>query len=224
VSIDAMEASGPSVWAFATRWEEKQRRGVWMRSEDGGATWTQPALPRGMNDVTHVYRESPTTAYVATAGFNAGGVFWRTTDGGTTWTRVPTPKDQGVHEIPSHGTRIEHIATVGDRLVVREYGMVFVTRADSIRWRRLDDVEYVTADRKRGELFVLTDKLEAAMLDRELRMVWRTSDRIPSSRSRDVEEVVAHAGTGWVTMSQGEIYEARDGRLRVVRPGGDRAR
>jgi len=216
--VDAMAALGRSVWVIATRWEDKTRRGMFLRSGDGGERWERPALPAEMNDVTGLYRATPETAYASTAGFNRGPVFWRTADGGDHWSPVPTPHDQKVHEVPSSGVRVEQIATVGQWLVVREYGRVFVSRADSVRWRPLDGIEHVAADRERGRLFVLTESLHAAVLDSGLRELWRSADRVPDGRPSNIEKVLARDGVGYVSMSNGAIYAARDGVLRRARP------
>src|SRR3989442_1335488 len=146
--VDDMSAVGASVWLLGTRWENDKRRGLFLRSNDGGATWERPALPPQLNDITPLYRVSQSTAYLATAGFNRGPVFWITTDSGNSWKPIATPHDKGLHKVPSYGVRVEQIATVGDWLLVGEHGVVFVSRADSIKWRRLDGIEQVSADRE----------------------------------------------------------------------------
>ena len=219
--VDDIAAASASVWVFGTRWENHQRRGLFLRSSDGAATWERAPLPAALNDVTHLYRVSPSTAYVATMRSDRQPVFWRTTDGGATWQSIHTPHDKGLHKVPSYGVRVEEIATAGDWLVVREYGVVFVSRADLIQWRRLEGIEHVAADVERDQLFVLTDSLHAEMLDRNLNVVWRTKDRIPDrgpGEPTNVEKALARGGIGYVSMSQGEVYEARDGTLRRVQP------
>jgi hypothetical protein len=218
VSIDEMAARGPSVWVVATRWDHNKRRGVFMRSEDGGASWVLPGLPPKLNDANHLYRISQSSALLATAGFNKGPVFWRTTDSGNSWIPIPTPRDKGLNKVPSNGTRIEQIATAGEWLVVREYGAMFVSRTDSIEWRRVDGIEDVAADRERDGLFVLTDSLQAEMLDRDLRVLWKSDERIPAVSATDVEKVLARDGVGYVSLSHGEIYQAREGHLVLVQP------
>ena len=221
--VDAMEAIGPSVWVFATRWEDDTtRRATFLRSDDGGATWERPTLPAQLNNISHVYRVSASNAYVATWRSNHGPVFWRTSDSGTTWTPIATPHDQGLLEIPTSGVRVEQIAAVGEWLVVREYGVVFASRTDSLGWRRLAGVKYVAADRERNRLFVLTDSLHAEVLDPNLAVVWRSEDRIPVADATNVEKILAHGGIGYVSLSNGSVYEARDGTLQLVRPQGPR--
>ena len=216
--VDDMSAIGASVWIMATRWVGARRRGAFLRSHDGGQTWERPALPARLNDITHLYRVSPQNAYVATAGYNGGPVFWHTLDSGGTWSPVPTPSEQGIHHVPPYGSRVEEIATVGKWLLVREYGAVFVSRADTIHWARLDGVEYVAPDLARDQLFVLTDSLRAATLDRDLGVLWQSEDRIPYSWPTNIEKVLARDGVGFVCMSRGAVYEARAGLLSEVRP------
>lgn len=67
---------------------------VWMRSEDGGATWTSASLGAHIQMITDVYFSSPDTGYVF-GGTNANiqlsnARIIRTTDGGATWTTVYT--------------------------------------------------------------------------------------------------------------------------------------
>jgi hypothetical protein len=216
--VDDMSAIGASVWIMATRWVGARRRGAFLRSHDGGQTWERPALPARLNDITHLYRVSPQNAYVATAGYNGGSVFWHTLDSGGTWSPVPTPSEQGIHHVPPYGSRVEEIATVGKWLLVREYGAVFVSRADTIHWARLDGVEYVAPDLSRDQLFVLTDSLRAATLDRDLGVLWQSEDRIPYSWPTNIEKVLARDGVGFVCMSRGAVYEARAGLLSEVWP------
>ena len=217
-SVDAIAAVGPSVWAFGNRWDHDNRRGTFLRSADAGRTWQRVALPPQLNDVTGVYRVSERAAYVATNGAKQPFAFWRTTDNGDHWTGIPTPHDQHLHTVPSYGVRLEQIATVGDWLVVREYGAVFVARADSMRWRPLAHAEHIAADRAGDRLFVITDSLTALMLDKDLRPVWQSTERIAASDANDLEQVVAFGGTGYVSTSHSLIYEARDGTLRRVTP------
>lgn len=217
-NVSAIAAVGPSAWAFATQLENEERLTVFLRSADGGKTWERAALPTGVDYVTDLYRVSPDTAYLAIAGFDPGPVFWRTTDGGDHWEPVPTPHDQGLHRVPDYGVHVEEIATVGDHLVVREYGRVFSTRTDSIRWRAMNGIEHVAADRARDRLFILTDGLEPAMLDRKFGLVWRGDRRIPRTKPSEVEAIAAFDGTGYVVMLQGEIYEVRDGTVRLRQP------
>lgn len=219
VAIDAMEALGRSVWVFATRWENEQRLATFLRSRDGGETWERPMLPATLADVTGLYRASPSVAYVSTMSSRETPrrpVFWRTTDGGASWVPIPTPHDQGVHEVPSYGVRIEQIAPVGKWLLVREYGNVFVSSVDSIAWRPRKDLDRVATDRHRDQLFALTDALQAAMLDRDLNLIWRTEGRVPDTRDDYVNKLLARDGIGYVSMGHGQVYEARDGRLTLV--------
>ena len=216
--IEALGGIGRSLWAFTTREENEQPRGVFLRSNDGGATWERPPLPEGMYYITGLHRVSEAVAYASTTSSHRAPrpEFWRTTDGGANWSPVPTPHDQRVHEVPVHGVRIEDIAPVGDWLVVREYGKVFVSKADSIAWRPREDLSYVAADRQRNQLFALTDAMHAVMLDRNLNVIWRTEGRVPDSSPSDVVKLVASGGVGYVSMIHGEIFEARDGKLTLV--------
>jgi hypothetical protein len=101
--------------------------------------------------------------------------------------------------------------------VVREYGHVFVSRAVNIDWRPLAGISDFVADPNHERLFALTNDLHLEMLDRDLAVLWKTNDGIPSKDAK-VESLVATNAAGFVTMSFGEIYEARDGNLRVRRP------
>ena len=218
-SVDAMAAIDSSVWLFAPRFKGNTRLAAFRRSEDGGATWSESPLPKTLTDVDIVYRVSPSTAYAATAAYDKKTpAFWVTADGGGSWKSIPTPGDQGLTNIPSYGSRVERIASVGDWLVVREYGHVFVSRADSIDWRPLAGISDFAADPNHQNLFALTNDLHLEMLDRDLAVLWKTSDGLPSKEANNVESLVATNAAVFVTMSHGEIYEARDGNIRVRRP------
>ena len=216
--VDEVAALGASVWAFATRFESGRRRTYFLLSRDGGVTWTHRAIPEDMNDITGLVRVSPLLAYGSTAG-RAGPAFWATEDGGETWTSVPTPHDQGVHTVPSYGVRVEEIAVVGPWLAVREYGRVFVTRRDTIAWRALDNAEHVASDRTHDRLFVVTEDNRAAWLDARLEVVQPIEGQIPPARPTNIEKILAWNGLGFVSMSHGDIYVARDGWLQRLVAG-----
>lgn len=217
-SIGDLQALGRSVWALADYFAGKTRRSMLLRSADGGTTWTRSSVPAELYSVTHLYRSTPLVAYAATTGSSQTKVFWRTTDGGDTWVDLPTPKDQTLNDVPSYGVRIEEIAVVGRWLIVREYGKVFVSAADSIHWRAFSDVNRFAADRERDQLFVLTSTMQPMMLDHEFAMVWQCTGHVPSSFAKDVEQLVAHDGVGYVSTSHGEVYQAQPGKFRVQRP------
>jgi hypothetical protein len=99
---------------------------------------------------------------------------------------------------------------------VREYGAVFVTRPDSIHWRRLPDLEDIAADRERDQLFALTKDHRPEMLDAQLNVIWQCREKI--ANPTDIEGILAQDGVGYVWMSRGTIYEARDGTLRNRQP------
>lgn len=217
--VDEIEALGRSVWVFGTRWEGDERRGTFLRSEDAGQTWEQPTLPPKMNDIWRIYRISPREAYVSTTSRDhPNDVFFRTTDGGESWSRVPTPHDQGVHKVPYGGIRVHEIASVGPWLLVLEFGSVFITRRDDIRWRQLDDARYIAADRTRDLLFVLTKSLRAKLLDADLSPVWTTTSRVGNGDPSDIEKIIVRDGTGFISMIDSDIYEAREGKLRLLEP------
>jgi len=219
VWVDDMTAIGKSVWVVGTHWEnDTTRRATFLTSHDGGGTWTVVALPPQLNDIGHLYRVSQAVAYVSVWGYKHGPYLWRTADSGRSWSVVPTPFEQHVSRIPESGVHIEEIATVGSWLAVREYGEVYVTRADSVTWRQLEGIAHVAADTVRNELFVLTKSQNAEMLDSNLNVLWRTQDRIPGGNENAVEKVLARDGTGFVSITKSDVYEARDGVLQLVRP------
>ena len=219
VWVDEMAAIGKSVWVFGTHWEsDTARRATFLESQDGGETWMPVALPARLDDVDHLYRISRAVAYVSVSGYDHGPYLWRTADSGKSWSVVPTPFEQHVNKIPEGGVHIEEIATVGAWLTVREYGEAFVTRADSVQWRQLEGIEHVAADTMRNQLFVLTKSQNAEMLDSSLNVLWRTKDRIPGGDQNDVEKVLARDGTGFVSITSSDVYEARNGMLQLVHP------
>ena len=217
-SVDVLDAIGASVWGFASYFDHEDRRTAFLRTTDGGVTWTRAPLPPRVRDVTNVYRVSPAVAYIATSGDSLQPAFWLTSDGGKSWLPMPTPKDQKVNDVPTDGVRIERIALVGEWLVVREYGKVFVTHPDSIGWRRLPDLTDIAADRERDHLFALTKNSTPEMLDANLAVIWKCRDKIPNPD--DIDGILARDGAGYVWTGHSAIYEARDGTLRVRKPKG----
>ena len=217
--VDEMAAIGKSVWVFGTYWKnDTTRRATFLMSHDGGGTWIEVALPPQLNDVDHLYRVSRAVAHISVSGYEHGPYLWRTADSGSSWSVVPTPFEQHVNRIPESGVHIEEIATVGSWLAVREYGEAYVTRASSVQWRKLEGIEHVAADTVRNQLFALTKSQDAEMLDSNLNVLWRTQDRIPGGNENEVEQVLARDGTGFVSITSSNVYEARDGVLRLVRP------
>jgi hypothetical protein len=98
--------------------------------------------------------------------------------------------------------------------VVKEFGAVFATRADSIAWRRLVGVEHIAADHITDRMFILSDSLRGQMLDHNLRVLWSTRERVDG----DVEQVQAWNGTGYVSTSKSMVLVARDGAMRTITP------
>lgn len=217
--VNEAAAIGKSVWVFGTRWEnDTTSRPTFLESHDGGETWTVVALPPQLYDIGHLYRVSRVVAYVSVWGYKHGPYLWRTADSGRSWSVVPTPFEQHMNRIPESGVHIEEIATVGAWLAVREFGEAFVTRADSVHWRRLEGIEHVAADTMRSQLFVLTKLQEAEMLDSNLNVLWRTKNRIPGGNENEVEKVIARDGTGFVSVTNSDVFEARNGVLQRVHP------
>ena len=155
---------------------------------------------------------------------DGAAALWRTTDAGAHWSVVPSPHDQKLHQVEEGYTRVEQIATIGDWLLVREHGRVFVTPAASIHWRALPGIRDIASEPGGEGVFVLTDSLQPALLDKDLHTVWKGAPLpIPIEHPSRVKQVVFRGGRGYVTESFGAIHEVRNGKARVVRPA-DRTR
>jgi hypothetical protein len=189
-----------------------------LRSEDGGVTWSASALPARARALNFLHRTSATTGYLATRGEDQHPALWRTTDGGLAWTPVPTPHDQGVQHVGPGRTRVEEIATVDTLLLVREHGKVFVTSARTIRWRSLPGLDHIASEPGSDFLFVLSDSLDASLLDAGLRQVWRGTRPLAEAALADVEQVKWRRNAGYVSMGRGSLHEIRDGRIRTLTP------
>ena len=209
----ALAAIGPSVWA-ATK-SPDARSSAFHRSEDGGKAWSRTTFPPAAKDITGLHRISRSVAYLSGSGDSPAEVFWRTTDGGTTWTPLPTPSDQGLMKLEPHSTRVEQVATAGDWLIVREHGKVFVSPGGEIRWRPLPGVSHIASEVGGENIFVLTDSLHPAFIDRNLRTTWQGT-RLPIDDPTDIEQVLVRRGVAYVS-EVGAIHEIRRGSQRVVR-------
>jgi hypothetical protein len=211
--VGGLASVGQSVWVAGTD-RDGEHASLW-KSADGGRVWAATPLPDPIN---LLYRPTDAVGYLAAAGRDPGGapVFWITSDGGSTWKALPTPRDQGLNRVPSYGSRIEEIARVGDWLVVREYGKVFARATEGGRWRRLPGIDRIATTPNGDQLFVLTDTLTVGIMDRSLRLLWQSSQRIADRA--DVERLLAFGGAGYVVTGGSEIYQAREGTLRLVRP------
>ena len=120
--------------------------------------------------------------------------------------------------IPSYGSRIEQIATIGDWLIVREYGRVFASDAKSIKWRPMSGFHDVASEPDGDRVFVLLDSLRPALLNPDLHFDW-TSDRVlPVAAGSDIEQPIFRYGVGYVPEGFGSIHEIKNKTLRVVRP------
>ncbi len=69
-------------------------------------------------------------------------------------------------------------------------------------------------------MFVLSDSLRPALLDKDLRVEWRSDHRLPLERSY-IEEPIFQGDIGYVMEGHGSIHQIRNRTLRVVRPAPD---
>lgn len=212
--VAAMRAIGSSVWVIAEG--DDDGRTMLHVSDDGGLAWRDLPLPPAMRSVNDLYRISVREAFITASGRDKAVALWRTRDGGAHWTPVATPHDQGLHDVPDYGTRVEQLVSVGRWLVVREHGKVFVSPADTVRWRLMPRADWIAGDRSGTALFVVHDSLEAALLDRDLNPVWTTVERLAVPQGDYLDAVDAHAGAGYVVTGHGLLFEIREGRIRSI--------
>src|SRR6266568_1423257 len=216
--VNAIGAIGQSVWVTG-RIRERDTEGFFV-SADGGKTWRAMPVPEAMRDVNLLHRVSASTAYVATSGREGRPALWRTTDGGSHWLPLQAPSEQHLLRLGESDSRVEQIATIGTSLVVREHGDVFASALDPIRWRRLPGFEAIASERGGTHVFVLIDSLRPALLDKDLRVEWRSDHRLPLERSY-IEEPIFQGDIGYVMEGHGSIHQIRNRTLRVVRPAPD---
>jgi len=214
--VNAIGAIAPSVWVMGSI-RERDMEGFFV-SADGGKTWRAMAVPEAMQDVNLLHRVSASTAYVATSGREGRPALWRTTDGGSHWLPVQTPSEQHLLRLGESDSRVEQVATIGATLVVREHGRVFASAVDPIRWRLLPGFEAIASERGGRHVFVLIDSLRPALLDKDLRVEWRSDRRLPLETGSYIEASVFHGDIGYVTEGPGSIHQIRNKTLRVLRP------
>jgi len=219
VQIDAVRALGQSLWLAATTSERKAA--ALFSSADGGKTWRAMAVPDALRNVNVMYRVSPSTAFLATLGHNGRPALWRTTDAGGHWLPLATPSDQGLLRLGPSDSRVEQIATIGSSVLVTEHGRVFASSTDPIRWRALEGIEAIASEPEGDRVFVLVDSLRPALLDKNLRIGWRSDRLLELQKGSYLEQVAFHGGIGYVTEGYGSIHQIRNKTLRVLRPLSD---
>lgn len=213
-AVSAMRAFDSSVWVITDG--DDDGPSVLHVSDDAGIAWRESALPAAMRSIDDLHRITARHAFVTSSGRDKAVALWRTDDGGAQWAPVATPHDQGLHDVPDYGTRIEQLVTVGRWLVVREHGKVFVSPADAVRWRLMPRADWIAGDRSGNALFVVHDSLGTELLDRELRPVWSTAARLPVPQGDYIDAVDARADIGYVVTGHGLLFEVREGRIRSL--------
>ena len=219
VEVDALGALGQSVW-LAARVQERETEALFS-SSDGGKTWRAMPVPDALRDVDVMYRVSPSTAYLATVGREERPALWRTTDAGIHWLPLPTPSEQGLLRLGPSDSRVEQIATIGTSVLVREHGRVFASPTSPIRWRALRDIDAIASEPDGDHVFVLLDSLRPALLDKDLRVEWRSDRRLELQDGSYIEEPIFGGRIGYVTEGFGSIHQIRNRALRVLRPASD---
>lgn len=214
--VDAMGAIGRSVWVLGRARDSAGER--FFVSADAGVTWRDVRVPDVMRDVNFMHRVSASTAYVATSSREGRPALWRTSDGGDHWVPLQTPSEQHLLRLREFDTRVEQIATIGNNLVVREHGAVFASPVNPIRWRPLADFKAVASEPLGRHIFALTDSLYPALLDRDLRVEWRSDRRLPLGPGSYLESPVFRGDIGYVAEGQGSIHQVRNRALQVLRP------
>jgi hypothetical protein len=214
--VNAIGAIGRSVWVMGGM-RERDTEGFFV-SADGGTTWRAVTVPEAMQDVNLLQRVSAATAYVATSGREGRPALWRTTDGGAHWLPVQTPSEQHLQQLEESDSRVEQIASIGTALVVQEHGRVFASAINPIRWRLLPDFAALASELGGTHLFVLIDSLRPALLDKNLRVEWRSDRELPLQAGSYIEAPVFHGDIGYVTEGPGSIHQIRNKTLRVLHP------
>lgn len=218
--IDAMSVIGGDVWLAAYRIDGAI---TLLRCGDGGKTWAAVPVPRvhGIALGLGLDRSSDSVAFLYAHTDDGQPSLWRTSDGGQNWKSLPAPHEQGLLHLEDYDSRIEKMATLGSRILVREHGRVFVSQAVPIRWRPLAHVAHIASEVGGGHVFVLSDSLVPSLLNRDLDVIWQGDHALQSDNPGDVEQVIVHNGIGYVSESHGAVHEIRDGVARVVSPSGD---
>jgi hypothetical protein len=219
--IEAISAVGRDVWLAAYRTD---RTIALLRSDDGGKTWAEMPVPRvhGTAVGLGLHRSADSVALLYAGTEDGQPSLWRTTDGGQNWKPLPAPHEQGLLELEDYDSRIEEMATVGSRILVREHGRVFVSETTSIKWRPLAHADHIASELGGGHVFVLSDSLLPSLLDRDLGVLWQGDRPLQVRDVSDVEQVLVHEGVGFVSESGGSVHEIREGSARVLNHSGDR--
>jgi len=218
--IDATSTIGGDVWLAAHRADGAI---TLLRSGDGGRTWADVPVPHlhGVALGLGLHRSSDSVAFLYADTEDGQPSLWRTSDGGQHWQALPAPHEQGLLHLEYDDTRIEELATVGSRILIREHGRVFVSQGAPIRWHPLAHADHIASEVGGGHVFVLSDSLVPSLLNRDLDVIWQGDHALQIDDPSNVEQVIVHNGIGYVSASRGAVYEIRRGVARVVSPSGD---
>jgi photosystem II stability/assembly factor-like uncharacterized protein len=190
--------------------------GTLLFTKDFGATWTDMPPPFDSRTSSIDMANAPT-------GVVAG--LWNrlalTTDAGRTWTPLTTPFDQGLvpEDSPAASHMLTDVAMLPDRLVVRQGGLVFVTRRDSIAWARLPgEARYFAYDHVGGRLYGLNSRNEVILYDDALQ-----ARRLGGGVVRAKPQHMAVRGDGVVILDrEGALYEVTSQRTAYSFPLSDK--
>ncbi|MBS1663802.1 MAG: hypothetical protein JST68_22345 [Bacteroidetes bacterium] len=137
-------------------------------SNDYGVSWQRINTPEPKQRFTSLFFNKSGEGFI--------GSLWDylsyTNDNGQTWRNVPTPLDQRAYEKTDINARpeIDRTAIFKDYLIVKQNGLLFFTRKDSIRWRPLLGYRDFIADNNTNALFLI-DKKTVFKVDDDLQPI-----------------------------------------------------
>ena len=141
-------------------------------SADAGKTWTNKpiyATEDRTNRTSSIYFEPGGEVGYITTHCNS---ILKTTDGGDSFTRIPTPGDQLPSKSKDYGdSMVECFIPVGKHYFVKQYGHIYMSGQDSIRWQKVDSLKWIGRSSEEG-LLAITSRANVVFFDSDLNLKW----------------------------------------------------
>ncbi len=150
---------------------------------DFGKTWTQIEKPYPVRYTRLLSGATSPDGSVQLFGTNDGQLYI-TKDNSTTFTQLPTPHYQGKYKYPNIDTKrtntareIAKIRIHGDRYLLSQDGLTFITMSNRIDWQPLKDT-YDYEITEGGNLYVVAKDGSVRLYDKDFRQVWSSAEKM----------------------------------------------
>ncbi len=130
-------------------------------------------------------------------------VLYRTDEHCEHWEKLPTPLSQNKYQRISKEERpdIDKVRIFGSHYIIKQQGRTFVTRADSIDWKKVKQVLNFEVTENEG-LFIIYKDLTIELFDSNFVSVWKSEKKISSTPSS-----IAVRDNSLFVLAEGSIYK-----------------